>query len=140
MENISGYIGVTGKKVDMSTILVVEDEPNVRKLVAVNLIKRGHQVLEAENGQQALDHLHQQKPALVILDIKLPDLSGWDILDQLTRVPGLPADFPVLVITASPIDQKVVLKQYPCVVDILMKPFNTDRLITAAQRALSKSI
>jgi len=43
---------------DMATILIVEDEPNVRKLVAVNLVQRGHQVLEAENGQQALEHLN----------------------------------------------------------------------------------
>jgi CheY-like chemotaxis protein len=123
----------------MATILVVEDESNVRKLVVVNLIERGHQVLEATNGQQALDHLHVQKPALMILDIKLPDLSGWDILDHLTRAPALSADFPVLVMTASPVDQKVVLKQYPCVVEILIKPFNTDQLITATQRALLKT-
>jgi len=123
----------------MSTILVVEDEPNVRKLVIVNFIERGYQVLEAENGRQAIDHLRRQKPALMILDIKLPDLSGWDVLDQLTRVPAFPADFPVLVMTASPVDQKVVLKQYPCVVEILIKPFSTDRLITAAQQALLKT-
>lgn len=123
----------------MPTILVVEDEPNVRKLVTVNLAQRGYRVLEAENGQQALEHLYDQKPALMILDIKLPDLSGWDILDQLGSVPDLFADFPVLVMTASPVDQNTILNQYPCVVDILVKPFNTDKLITAVQRALSKN-
>ena len=123
----------------MPTILVVEDEPNVRKLVVVNLDKRGHQVLEAENGQQALEYLANQKPALMVLDIKLPDLSGWDILDRLSTIPTLPTDFPVLVMTASPVDQAVVINKYPCISEILVKPFNTDKLITAIQRALSKS-
>lgn len=132
-------IAVAEKKVDMSTILVVEDEPNVRKLVAVNLIKRGYRVLEAESGQQAFKHLYDQKPALMILDIKLPDLSGWDILDHLTNVPTLSADFPVLVMTASPVDMNSVLSQYPSVVEILIKPFNADKLIAAIQRALAKS-
>jgi DNA-binding response OmpR family regulator len=123
----------------MPTILVVEDEPNVRKLVVVNLVQRGHRVLEAENGQQALEYLANQKPALMVLDIKLPDLSGWDILDRLATVPALPTSFPVLVMTASPVDQTIVMNKYPCISEILVKPFNTDKLITAVQRVLLKS-
>jgi DNA-binding response OmpR family regulator len=122
----------------MATILVVEDEANVRKLVAVNLAQRGHRVLEAENGQQALDQLYDEEPALMVLDIKLPDLSGWDILDRLSTVSSLPADFPVLVMTASPVDQNTIFDQYPSVVEILIKPFSTDKLIAAVQRALLK--
>jgi len=123
----------------MATILVVEDEKNVRKLVTVNLIQRGYTVLEAENGQKALNYLNQQKPALLILDIKLPDISGWDILDQLAALPGLSTNLPVLVMTATPVDQNTVLNQYPSIVEILVKPFNTDKLIAAVQRALSRA-
>ncbi len=123
----------------MATILVVEDEPNVRKLVAVNLIQRGHQVLEAENGQQALEQLNDQKPALMVLDIKLPDITGWDILDRITTAPSLFTNLPVLVMTASPVDHNIVVNQYPCVVEILVKPFNTAKLLTAVQRALLKT-
>ena len=124
---------------DMAKILIVEDEPNVRKLVAINLVRRGHQVLEAENGQQALERLNSQKPALLILDIKLPDLSGWDILDRITTAPSLFTNLPVLVMTASPVDHNIVVNQYPCVVEILVKPFNTSKLLTAVQRALLKT-
>jgi CheY-like chemotaxis protein len=127
------------KTMDMSTILVVEDEPNVRKLVTVNLVQRGYRVLEAENGQQALEQLHSQKPALMVLDIKLPDITGWDILDRITTVPALSTDLPVLVMTASPVDHNIVVNQYPCVVEILVKPFNTVKLLTAVQRALLKT-
>jgi len=123
----------------MATILVVEDEKNVRKLVTVNLIQRGYTVLEAENGQEAWKHLNQQKPALLILDIKLPDVSGWDILDQLATLPSLSTTLPVLVMTATPVDQNTVLSQYPNIVEILVKPFNTDKLIVAVQRAISRA-
>ncbi len=115
----------------MSTILVVEDEPNVRKLVTVNLVQRGFRVLEAGDGQMAWEHLHTQKPELLILDIKLPDMTGWDILDQLGD-----RNFPVLVMTATPVDQNAVLNQYPCIAEILVKPFNINKLLSAIQRAL----
>ena len=123
----------------MAIILLVEDEPNVRKLVAVNLVQRGHQVLEAENGQQALKYINDQKPALMVLDIKLPDITGWDILDRITTAPSLFTNLPVLVMTASPVDHNIVVNQYPCVVEILVKPFNTVKLLTAVQRALLKT-
>jgi two-component system KDP operon response regulator KdpE len=123
----------------MSTILVVEDEPNVRKLVAVNLAQRGYRVLEAGNGQQAREQLNNQKLALLILDIKLPDLSGWDVLDELGSIQSLPTDLPVLVMTATPVNRNTVLDQYPSIVEILVKPFDIDKLITAVQRALLKS-
>ena len=115
----------------MSTILVVEDEPNVRKLVTVNLMQRGHRVLEAENGQEAWEQLNSQSPALMILDIKLPDMMGWEILDQFGD-----RDFPVLVMTATPVDQTAMLRQYPCVAEILVKPFNINKLLSAIQRVL----
>jgi len=123
----------------MSTILVVEDEPNVRKLVTVNLAQRGYRVLEAGNGQEAREQLNNQKIALLILDIKLPDLSGWDLLDELSSIESLSTDFPVLVMTATPVNRNTVLNQYPSVFEILVKPFDIDKLITAIQHALLES-
>src|SRR5512143_348881 len=83
----------------MTTVLVVEDEPNVRKLVAVNLSSRGYAVLEATNVPQALEHLRHIVPDLMILDIKLPEFTGWDLLAQLAADPNLTTNFPVLVMT-----------------------------------------
>ena len=122
----------------MTTILVVEDDPNVRKFVAINLMKRGYQVVEGENGHQALEHLYEHTPDLIVLDIKLPDLSGWDILERLNSTAALPADLPVLVMTASPLNQAGILSKYPRVTEILIKPFNLDMLIAAIQRALKR--
>lgn len=121
---------------DMTTVLVIEDEPNVRKLVTVNLISRGYAVLEAANAPQALDLLRTAAPDLMILDIKLPEMTGWDLLAQLAADPNGAVKFPVLVMTASIMDAQVDRDRYPNVVDVLLKPFSTTRLMTAIERAL----
>ena len=120
----------------MTTVLVVEDEPNIRKLVSVNLISRGYLVLEATNVPQALEHLRSVTPDLMILDIKLPEITGWDLLTQLATDPSMTANFPVVAMTASIVEAQVDRDQYPNVVDILIKPFSTTRLLTAIERAL----
>jgi DNA-binding response OmpR family regulator len=119
-------------------ILVVEDEANVRKLVTINLTSRGYQVLQAENGKEALGHLRNEKPAVMILDIKLPDLSGWEILDVINSDPTLTADFPVLIMTASLGDANVDVTPYPSIIGIMIKPFKTERLISTIQRILEQ--
>jgi two-component system response regulator AdeR len=122
----------------MSVILIVEDELSISNLVSVNLFKRGHQVMEARNGEQALEHLYAHDFALMILDMKLPDLSGWEILDHLNSIPSADANFPVLVMTAGVIDMDFVFSKYPCVVDIFIKPFDMARLVTSVQHTLAK--
>lgn len=120
----------------MTTVLVVEDEPNIRKLVSVNLINRGYLVLEAANVPQALEQLRSAAPDLMILDIKLPEMTGWDLLSQLATDPNMTVRFPVLAMTASITEAQVDRDRYPNVVDILIKPFSTTRLLAAIERAL----
>ena len=60
-------------------ILVVEDEPDIRKLVNYNLAQERYKVLEAEDGEQALKIVQRDKPNLVILDLMLPGLSGLEV-------------------------------------------------------------
>jgi DNA-binding response OmpR family regulator len=122
----------------MSVILLVEDEPSISNLVSVNLSMRGHQVMKAHNGEEALEHLYADDLALMILDMKLPDLSGWDILDHLNSIPSADANFPVVVMTAGVIDMDFVFNKYPCVVDIFIKPFDMARLVTSVQHTLAK--
>ncbi len=124
---------------DMTTVLVIEDEPNVRKLVTVNLISRGYTVLEAANVPQALDHLNAATPDLMILDIKLPEITGWDLLTQISADPNMTGKFPVLVMTASIMEAQVDRHRYPNVVDVLIKPFSATRLMAAIERALHPS-
>ncbi len=120
----------------MATVLVVEDEPNIRKLVTVNLISRGYTVLEATTVPQALDQLRAVMPDLMILDIKLPEMTGWDLLTQMATDPTVTMKFPVLAMTASIMEAQVDRDRYPNIVDVLIKPFSTTRLMTAIERAL----
>ena len=124
----------------MSNILVVEDEANVRKLVAVNLISRGHRVYEAQDVQQALGRLQTQPFDLIVLDIKLPDLTGWDLLAKIDADAGLEFSGPVLVMTASIMDAQVDLDRYPMVVEVLVKPFSAAKLVAAIEHALHMTL
>lgn len=124
----------------MPKILVVEDELNVRKLVAVNLSSRGYMVLEAGNAHQAWEQLRTITPDLMVLDIKLPDLTGWDLLTRIAADTPHPPRFPVVVMTASIMDAQIDLDQYPLVVEVLVKPFSAVKLVTAVERALQSQV
>lgn len=123
----------------MQTVLVVEDEANVRKLVQVNLVSRGYNVVEALNGKQALAQLRDSSPSLMVLDIKLPDLTGWDILRKMTTDPAIEDDFPVLIMTASITDAHLDRHQYPNVVEVIIKPFSTKKLLAAVEHAIHQT-
>jgi CheY-like chemotaxis protein len=120
----------------MSNILVVEDETNVRKLVTVNLISRGYTVYEAKDVQQAVERLQTQLFDLIVLDIKLPDATGWDLLAKIATDPAIEFNGPVLVMTASVIDAQIDLDQYPTIVEVLVKPFSAAKLVAAIEHAL----
>jgi CheY-like chemotaxis protein len=124
----------------MANILVVEDEANVRKLVTVNLISRGYTVDEAKDVQQAVAQLQTQPFDLIVLDIKLPDLTGWDLLAKIATDTAIEFSGPVLVMTASVMDAQIDLDRYPMVVEVLVKPFSVDKLIAAIQRALHMTL
>ncbi|MGH7783202.1 MAG: response regulator, partial [Candidatus Binatia bacterium] len=81
------------------TILVVEDEPDIRKLVQYNLAQERFKVLEAEDGDQALKILQRVTPNLIILDLMLPGLSGLEIC-KLLREKSQTNKIPILMLTA----------------------------------------
>jgi DNA-binding response OmpR family regulator len=120
----------------MDHVLVVDDEADILKLVSENLQIRGYQVSVANNGTQALAQLHIGRPALMVLDIKLPDFTGWELLKRIKGDPLIGTGFPVLMMTASITETFVDLESFPNVVDILIKPFNTNRLVSAVKNTL----
>lgn len=70
----------------MSTILVIEDEDAIRELIADILENEGYDVLTAENGQAGIDILAQTTPDLILCDIMMPELSGYDVLNKTRAV------------------------------------------------------
>lgn len=126
----------SGKSPSKQCILVVDDESNIRKLVSVNLASRGYRVLEAATGAQALAILVKENPVLMVLDIKLPDFTGWELLNQMVQSPHSRKRFPVMVMTASIVDAQIDLANYPSVSKILIKPFSMKDFISAVQFSL----
>ena len=75
----------------MATVLVVDDEPEIRTSLRGILAEEGLRVLEAEDGRQALDVIRHENPELVILDIWMPEVDGLQLLQQLEREASHPA-------------------------------------------------
>ncbi len=122
----------------MQSVLVVDDEADILKLVTENLMIRGYNVMEAKNATEALDKVHVSPPSLMILDIKLPDFSGWELLKRMKTDPLVVTDFPVLVMTASITDAMIDRMSYPNVVEILIKPFSSTNLVAIVKWILRK--
>src|SRR5574341_1144813 len=83
----------------MSTVLVVEDETNIRKFVTANLKARGYNVIEAPDAEQGLQQLKDTRPTVMLLDIMLPGMDGWSLLSLIRDDPYL-LTVPVSVMTA----------------------------------------
>ena len=64
------------------TILVIEDDPSIRHLLCVRLRHAGYEPIEAANGNDGLRQVHERRPALVLLDIGLPGMDGWQVLQR----------------------------------------------------------
>ena len=109
-------------------ILVVEDEPDIVALVAYHLAKAGYRVSTAATGPDALDVARQESPALVVLDLMLPGLSGFDVLEQL-RADESTRDIAVLMLTARRDEPDRIRGLSLGADDYLTKPFSPQELV-----------
>src|SRR5439155_22114219 len=80
-------------------ILVVDDEPDITALVAYHLARTGYRVSTATDGADALKAVNSERPALVVLDLMLPGLSGYEVIEHIRREPAT-SELPVLMLTA----------------------------------------
>lgn len=114
-------------------ILLVEDEDNIAIAIELLLGRSGYDVTRVATGSQALPNIRAQKPALVILDVTLPEMSGYEICQRLRRDPEL-AHIPVLMTTAraSAVERRKGLALGADA--FLTKPFATDDLIAEVAR------
>ena len=84
----------------MGRVLVVDDEPDVLLLCRLNLQQRGHELLEASTGSVALELARERHPDVIVLDLMLPGMTGYDVLETL-KGDEQTSDIPVLVLTAK---------------------------------------
>jgi len=118
-------------------ILVIEDESNIQKLAKANLTASGYKVSVAANGEQGLELAKLEHPNLILLDLRLPGMSGWDVLMVLKTNQRL-QKIPVIIMTATvPQNQEY---QFPSMrtAGYLRKPFTVDELLRQVKKALGE--
>jgi DNA-binding response OmpR family regulator len=114
-------------------ILYIEDERPVIELVRQTLRVAGYKVTGVTSGEQGLAMMRQDRPDLLLLDLMMPDVSGWDVYQAMKSDNQL-ADIPVIVITAKvPERGRVIVPDLPPVDDYITKPFSMARLIRSVQ-------
>jgi CheY-like chemotaxis protein/DNA-binding CsgD family transcriptional regulator len=123
----------------MATILVVDDEPDIRYYAQVNLELDGHQVLLAANGAEALAQAEAHRPDVILLDVMMPGVDGWSVLESLKANLDLTIkQIPVLMLTALSSDQDHVRGGIEGAIRYLTKPVSPEQLRVAIEQALAE--
>jgi two-component system phosphate regulon response regulator PhoB len=123
--------------VNGKSVLLVEDEPDVLDLVAFHLGRAGYQVLRADRGAKAQEHLKRGRPDLVILDLMLPDMSGLEILQTMGEE-GRLRTVPVIILSARASTEDRVLGLELGAVDYVPKPFSPRELVLRVRAVLAR--
>ncbi|MCB9076058.1 MAG: response regulator transcription factor [Anaerolineaceae bacterium] len=120
------------------TILVVDDDKEIVRLVRAYLEKAGFQVLTAYDGSTALHILRRERPALVVLDLMLPDQDGWDITRLVRSDPAL-AGTPIIMLTARIDDTDKIIGLELGADDYVTKPFNPREVVARVRSVLRRA-
>jgi two-component system, OmpR family, phosphate regulon response regulator PhoB len=119
-------------------ILVVDDEPDIIALVAYHLARAGYRVSTASTGTEALQAVRDERPALMVLDLMLPELSGFEVLERL-RADSILSEIPVLLLTARRDEPDRVHGLSLGADDYLVKPFSPQELVLRVRNILRRT-
>ncbi|MDH4029512.1 MAG: response regulator, partial [Chromatiales bacterium] len=120
-------------------VLVVDDEPEVRELTRRMLEPEGLRVREAADGQQALDEIRRRQPGLIILDLMMPVMDGFEFLRQLRHDPEI-SDLPVIVVTAKDLTEDDHARLDSLVTQVLQKGgFQREDLLSRVRRSVARA-
>jgi DNA-binding response OmpR family regulator len=117
------------------TILVVDDEAKLRDLLRVYMEQEGYRVVEAANGREALYVARVEKPDLIVLDLLMPEMGGYEFMRAFSKE----AETPVIMLTAKVEDQDKILGLELGADDYLAKPFNVRELIARVRAVLRRT-
>jgi DNA-binding response OmpR family regulator len=123
----------------MVKILIIDDELNLQRLIRANLAARGYQVLAAIDGATGLKLAAQEVPDIVLLDLMLPDILGWDVLASLKDNP-VTKDIPVVIMTALDEKSPQVKGRLTGRAGYLDKPFGVEELLAVLDSILNKKV
>ncbi len=122
---------------DSKRILICDDDPAILRVLQVNLEVEGYETLLAHHGEEALKIARAEHPDLVILDIMMPRMDGYETCEAIKKDP-LTKDIPVVFLSAKAQDSDIEKGKTYDVVDYLTKPFDPDTLIEVVQRVLDE--
>jgi len=120
------------------TILVVDDETNIIELAALYLKQEGFRVQSAHDGAKALEMIAQQPPALMVLDLMLPQVDGWEVCRRV-RAGSAASDLPIVMLTARDDDVDKIVGLELGADDYLTKPFNPRELVARVKAILRRA-
>jgi len=123
---------------DTKRIIYIEDEQEMIDLVRLILSRKGYQVKGAIGGQEGLDLVRAESPDLVLLDLMMPDMDGWEVYQQM-KAGTITRGIPVIVITAKAQNiDKVLGVHIAKVDDYISKPFSPQQLIESVEKVLNR--
>ncbi len=118
-------------------ILVVDDEPTIVRLMEFILARQGHQMIVAVNGEEALEKIKGEQPDLVLLDIMMPRIDGYEVAHRLRADPQTAA-LPIIMLSAKAQDEDVRKGVEVGVNEYITKPFAPDHLVQVVAKHLSR--
>lgn len=121
----------------MARILIAEDEPDIRELVAFTLRFAGHEVITTSNGEEAYHKAQEITPDLIMMDVRMPKMTGYDACRAMKLIPSL-VDIPVVFLSAKGQDAEIQTGLDAGAEDYLLKPFAPDQLVERVKAILSK--
>ena len=121
----------------MARILIAEDEPDIRELVAFTLRFAGHEVTPTANGEEAYHKAQELIPDLIMMDVRMPKMTGYDACRAMKQIPSL-KDIPVVFLSAKGQDSEIQTGLEAGAEEYLLKPFAPDQLVERVRAILAK--
>ena len=121
----------------MARILIAEDEPDIRELVAFTLRFAGHEVTATSNGEEAYHKAQEIIPDLIMMDVRMPRMTGYDACRAMKPLPAL-KDIPVVFLSAKGQESEIQSGLEAGAEEYLLKPFAPDQLVERVRAILSK--
>jgi two-component system, OmpR family, KDP operon response regulator KdpE len=121
--------------VNNTTILVVDDEPQIRRVLRTTLSSSGYDVIEAKDGQEAVDMVMRERPALILMDVNMPVMNGLEACSKIR----LSFDGPIIMVTVRNSEHDKILALDSGADDFVVKPFAMGELLARIRAALRRS-
>jgi DNA-binding response OmpR family regulator len=116
-------------------LLLVDDDPTLLSVLSRRMAREGYEVVSAESGPRALQLLEQRWPSLLIIDLMMPGMDGFELCARVKRI----ADLPIIVLSAVDASEAKVRALEDYAEDYVTKPFDPDELVARVQRVLQRA-